>query len=114
MWYNFFMNTFILKLGSVPYLNARPLTDWFTETEAGRAVGASVEFILPSQLAPRLEPGDFAAGLVSAVAWVRRPQLRYAPGISVACDGPVRSVRVFSKVPVEDIKRGASQNAPLK
>lgn len=107
------MNTFILKLGSVPYLNARPLTDWFTETEAGRAVGASVEFILPSQLAPRLEPGDFAAGLVSAVAWVRRPQLRYAPGISVACDGPVRSVRVFSQVPIEQIKRVALDTSSL-
>ena len=57
------MNTFIYKLGSVPYLNARPLTDWFTETEEGRAVGASVEFILPSQLAPRLEPGDLSTSI---------------------------------------------------
>jgi chorismate dehydratase len=107
------MNTFNFKLGSVPYLNARPLTDWFTETEEGRALGAQVEFILPSLLAPRLEPGDFAAGLVSAVAWVRRPQLTYAPGISVACDGPVRSVRVFSQVPVEKIQRVALDTSSL-
>ena len=107
------MNAFNFKLGSVPYLNARPLTDWFTETEEGRAVGAQVEFILPSQLAPRLEPGDFAAGLVSAVAWVRRPQLYYAPGVSVACDGPVRSVRVFSQVPIPQIKRVALDTSSL-
>lgn len=107
------MNTFNFKLGSVPYLNARPLTDWFTETEEGRSLGASVEFILPSQLAPRLEPGELAAGLVSAVAWVRRPQLVYAPGISVACDGPVRSVRVFSQVPVSKIKRVALDTSSL-
>ena len=107
------MNTFNFKLGSVPYLNARPLTDWFTETDEGQALGARVEFILPSELAPRLEPGDFAAGLVSAIAWIRRPQLVYAPGISVACDGAVRSVRLFSKVPVERIQRVALDTSSL-
>jgi chorismate dehydratase len=107
------MNAFNFKLGSVPYLNARPLTDWFTETEAGRALGASVAYILPSQLAPRLEPGDFAAGLVSSVAWVRRPQLCYVPGVSVACEGPVRSVRLFSKKPLEQIQTVALDTSSL-
>ena len=107
------MNAFNFKLGSVPYLNARPLTDWFSETEEGRALGASVEYILPSLLAPRLEPGDFAAGLVSSVAWVRRPQLVYAPGVAVACDGPVRSVRLFSQVPIAKIRRVALDTSSL-
>lgn len=102
------MNTF--NIGSVPYLNARPLTDWFTETDEGRALGANLEFILPSQLAPRLEPGDFAAALVSSVAWIRRPGLSYAPGVAVACDGPVRSVRLFSQVPVARIRRVALED----
>lgn len=107
------MNAFNFRIGSVPYLNARPLTDWFTETEAGRATGAELEFILPSALAPRLEPGDFAAALVSSVAWVRRPQLIYAPGVAVACDGTVRSVRLFSQVPVEKIRRVALDTSSL-
>jgi chorismate dehydratase len=107
------MNAFNFKLGSVPYLNARPLTDWFSETEEGRGRGASVEYILPSLLAPRLEPGEFAAGLVSSVAWVRRPQLVYAPGVAVACDGPVRSVRLFSQVPLAKIRRVALDTSSL-
>jgi chorismate dehydratase len=51
--------------------------------------------------------------LVSSVAWVRRPQLVYAPGVAVACDGPVRSVRLFSQVPLAKIRRVALDTSSL-
>ena len=39
--------------------------------------------------------------------------LVYAPGVAVACDGPVRSVRLFSQVPMAKIRRVALDTSSL-
>lgn len=100
-------------IGSVPYLNARPLTDWFSQTDEGRASGTMLSFAVPSELGKALERDELDAALVSSVAWIRRPYLRYAPKIAIASDGPVRSVRIFHKVPLESVKSVALDTSSL-
>ena len=100
-------------IGSVPYLNARPLVRWFTDTAEGGASGVRIVEAVPSELAHWLERGDIAAALVSSVELFRRPGLGYAPGIGVVADGPVRSVRLLSKVPVAQITSVALDTSSL-
>jgi len=100
-------------IGSVPYLNARPLTEWFEATPEGRASHSDLSFAVPSALAKPLEAGVLDAALISSIAWVRRPHLTYAPGIAVASEGPVRSVRLLSQVPVEQIRKVALDGSSL-
>lgn len=97
----------------MPYLNARPLTEWFEATEEGRESGTNLSFAVPSVLAEPLAAGELDTALISSIAWVRRPHLTYAPGIAVASEGAVRSVRVLSQVPLERIKTVALDDSSL-
>jgi chorismate dehydratase len=109
--YTDFVITF--TIGSVPYLNARPLTEWFESTGEGRASGATLSYAVPSALAVPLSEGVLDAALISSIAWVRRPHLTYAPGIAVASHGPVRSVRLLSQVPIEKVRKVALDGSSL-
>ncbi len=100
-------------IGSVPYLNARPLVRWFSETEAGRAAGIEVVEAVPSALARMLEGGEVAAALVSSFELFRRPGLRWAAGIGVAAEGPVLSVRMLSTKPIREIQSVALDTSSL-
>jgi chorismate dehydratase len=102
-----------MTIGSVPYLNARPLVTWFTDTEAGRATGVTVVEVVPSALAGMLERGEIDAALLSSIALFRQPGLVYAPGIAIAADGPVESVRVFSKGPLARVRTLALDTSSL-
>jgi chorismate dehydratase len=90
-----------VRLGSVPYLNARPLV-W--ALESGLVPGYAVEYAVPSRLPAMLDGGGFAAVLVSSVEAFRRPAAWCAPGAGVATHGAVGSVRLFSKVPFDEVE----------
>lgn len=100
-------------IGSVPYLNARPLVAWFTRTEEGRASGYRVIEAPPSQLATMLERGEIACGLLSSVELFRRPEFGYVPGIGIAADGAVESVRLFSRIPLDQVRSVALDTSSL-
>jgi chorismate dehydratase len=84
-------------VGSVPYLNARPLVHALPES-------VSVIYHVPSKLPELLGAGQAQAVLVSSIEAVRRPGLRIAPDASISSIGEVMSVRLFSKVPPEQIQ----------
>jgi chorismate dehydratase len=102
-----------IVIGSVPYLNGKPLIHWFSDTEEGRASGVRVVEAVPSKLAVMLERGDVAAALVSSFELFRSPGLVYAPGVAVAADGPVLSVRMLSKVPIPEVRSVALDTSSL-
>ena len=83
------------RIGSVPYLNAVPLT-FGIETET--------EFLPPSQLAKRLRSGDLAVGLVSLTEVLFHDLYDILDGVAVASDGPVKSVFVAHKKPLEELE----------
>jgi len=102
-----------IVIGSVPYLNARPLVRWFRDTDEGRASGVRVVEAVPSALAGMLERGELAAAMVSSFELFRRPSLCFAPGVAVAADGPVLSVRMLSKAPIPEIRSVALDTSSL-
>lgn len=90
----------LIRLGCVPYLNAKPLLWGFRER-------TDVEVILevPSKLPALLDSGRVDAILVSSIEAIRRPELRVIPGIGIGSTGPVWSVRLFHRVALEAIQR---------
>lgn len=90
----------MIRLGCVPYLNAKPLLWGFR----GRS---DVEVILevPSKLPALLDSGRVDAILVSSIEAIRRPELRVIPGIGIGSSGSVWSVRLFHQVALGAIQR---------
>lgn len=85
-----------MKIGSVPYLNAKPLV-WGLDPQ-------TVIYEVPSKLASMLEEGEIAAGMVSSVACFLNPDLKIAPGMSISCIGSAESVKLFYKGDIECIR----------
>lgn len=100
-------------IGSVPYLNARPLVRWFSATPEGRASGFEVVEAPPSELALLLERGEIECGLLSSIEWIRRPEFGYVPGLGISADGPVESVRLISQVPLDRVRSVALDTSSL-
>ena len=102
-----------IRIGSVPYLNEKPLTRWFSHTEAGRESGIEVVYAVPSLLARMLAGGEIAAALVSSFEYFRTPGYAVAPGVSISGQGDIESVRAFAKVPWRKIESLALDTSSL-
>ena len=89
-----------LRVGAVAYLNARPLTF----SLARRAPDAEVIVDLPSRLADGLTEGRLDVALVPSIEHFRNPGFAIVSDACVACDGPVRSVKLYGRVPVRRIR----------
>ncbi|HUE90193.1 MAG TPA: menaquinone biosynthesis protein [Vicinamibacterales bacterium] len=87
-----------VRLGAVSYLNTRPLVDGLDE----RPDLFSVRFDVPARCAALLHEGRIDVGLIPAIEYLRG-QYRIVPGVAIGSDGPVASVAIFSRVPVERI-----------
>jgi len=89
-----------LAIGAVSYLNSRPLTASLGQL----APRARIVMDVPSRLADGLAAGRLDAALVPSVEYFRHPGWKIVSDACVACDGPVRSVKVFGHVPVGRIR----------
>lgn len=101
-----------MLLGSVPYLNAKPLVAWF-HTPEGRASGVEVVYDVPSRLAKMVQAGDVACAMVSSIELFRHPDWAAVPYIAIASTGNVLSVRLFSKLPLEKVRSVALDTSSL-
>ncbi len=93
----------LLRVGAVSYLNAKPLYYRLAE----RAPGVDLSMDLPSRLAARLASGDLDVALIPSVEYLRGAASGYEilPGFAIAARGAVRSVKLFSRVPLGRIDR---------
>ena len=89
-----------LRIGAVTYLNAKPLTECLPEL----APRAALCFDLPSRLADELAAGRLDAALLPSIEAFRQPDCRVVSDACIASDGPVRSVKLYSRVPVEQVR----------
>lgn len=93
----------MIRIGAVGFLNARPLYEGLA-SDPGIALRADV----PSECARLLHAGDVDLGLVPAIELLRGPvTYDVVPGLAIACDGPVNSVALFTRVSVAQIRRVA-------
>jgi chorismate dehydratase len=88
----------VVRLGAVSYLNTKPLVYGLDR----RPELFDVRFDVPAQCAALLHEGRTDLGLIPAIEYLRG-DYRMVPGVSIASDGPVASVAIFSRVPVDRI-----------
>lgn len=98
-------------VGCVPYVNAIPLVMGFVD--AGDLSPVNVQYDVPSRLPALLDSGRAQAILVSSIDAFRTPGRRMAKGVCIGSDGPVKSVRLFSKVPPSEIRSLALDQASM-
>ncbi len=89
----------IIRLGAVSYLNTRPLVHGLD----ARPDRFSLRFDVPARCAELLHANDVDLGLIPSIEYPGH-DYRIVPGVSIASDGPVASVAIFSKVPTEHIQ----------
>jgi chorismate dehydratase len=88
-----------IRLGAVSYLNTRPLV-YGLDREVDRF---SVRFDVPARCAALLHANEVDLGLIPSIEYIGH-DYRIVPGVSIASDGPVASVAIFSKVPTQHIR----------
>jgi chorismate dehydratase len=69
-----------------------------------------LSFAIPAECADRLADGRADIGIVPSVE-LNRQNLKIIPGTGIACDGPVRSILLISKVPFEEIRTLATDSS---
>ncbi len=89
-----------IRIGAVSYLNTRPLVHGLAE----RLPQADLQFDLPSRLADRLAQGELEVALIPSVEFFQNPAYAIVSDACIACRGPVWSVKLFSRVPGEEIR----------
>ncbi len=88
------------RIGAVSYLNSKPLIWSLPEL----ARGSRVLVDLPARLADTLEAGHLDVALVPSVEYLRHADWKVVSDACVACNGPVRSVKLYCRVPLARIR----------
>ena len=87
------------RLGVVSFLNTRPIISGLEDQP-----GMTLVPMVPSRLIDEVVKGEVDAALCSSIDYLRSPvplqALRVAP---LTCNGPTLTVRLFSRVPLENI-----------
>ena len=100
-----------LRVGSVPYINAAPLTRWLEIDEATPFV--EVVYAPPSVLARQLQARELDVALVSSVELARRDDARPVADLCIGSRDAVLSVRLFCKTPLRQVRTIALDTSSL-
>src|SRR5262245_31307983 len=92
------------RVGSVPYLNAVPLT---------RGLEEQIIFVPPSKLAEMLQRDELDAALVSVTEVLFNDRYDILDGIGVASLGEVKSVFLAHRQPIDEVKEVYCDTASL-
>jgi predicted solute-binding protein len=84
------------RIGTVGYLNARPLRD---RIDVDRH---TVVLAHPAEVARLLAAGEVDVALVPVAAVLGRPELRVVPGVCIGAEGAVGSVLLAAETPPEE------------
>lgn len=91
-----------MRTGRIGYINCYPVygaIDRGVCTLPGELITGT-----PSELNDRLVAGELDVSVISAVEYARHARdLVLLPDLAISCDGPVRSVALFSRRPVADL-----------
>lgn len=88
-----------LRLGAVSYLNTKPLV-YGLEAHADLV---EVRFDVPAKCASLLHEGNVDLGLIPAIEYLRG-DYRIVPDVSIASDGDVATVAIFTRPPMSAVR----------
>lgn len=89
-----------LRIGAVNYLNTKPLIYDLERL----APSAEVVLDLPSRLADNLGRGRLDVALIPSIEFFADPTYSLVSNACIACRGPVLSVKLFSRGPIQSIR----------
>jgi chorismate dehydratase len=89
-----------MRIGAVSYLNTKPLVYGLAEL----APRHELVFDLPSRLADDLAAGRLDIALIPSIEFFKNPTYTIVSDACIACRGPVRSVKLLSRVPPANIR----------
>jgi chorismate dehydratase len=91
-----------MKLGRIPWINCYPVTGAIDRGVV--PIGADLVTGTASELNDLLAAGELDASVVSAVEYARNAAAYHLmPDLAISANGPVHSVALFSKRPVEEL-----------
>lgn len=88
-----------VRIGAVAYLNARPLVHGLRSCSE-----YSLVLDTPGALSDKLRLGEIDVGLIPIVEYLRGVGDTIVPGICIASDGPVDTVKLFSRIPLQKLQ----------
>jgi chorismate dehydratase len=89
-----------VQIGTVPYFNAFPLVHYLPE----HLPGAVISEWLPSEMRQQLAEHKLDLALLPVAELLFLPQGKIVSNCCIACNGAVRSVLLFSRKPIEQIR----------
>jgi chorismate dehydratase len=92
-----------VRIGAVGYLNARPLT-WALDRDPARWL---VRYDVPSVCASLLHEGKVDLGLIPSIEYLQSDDYRLVPGVGIGSRGPIASVALYTKKPIEEVRQVA-------
>ena len=90
-----------VQIGAVSYLNSKPLIEDLAELTAGEA---DLVLDYPSRLADDLAEGTLDVALIPSFEYFLQKDYEVVSDACVATHGPVMSVKLYSRVPLGEIR----------
>ena len=98
-----------LRVGAVSFLNTKPLIYPLLNKEIQTDIALSVD--VPSRIATLLSEGELDVGLIPIIEYFRAnpsgTNYRILPDMAITSPGSVQSIQLFSRVPIQEIRRVA-------
>jgi chorismate dehydratase len=88
----------ILRVGSVSYLNAKPLIHGLEQDP-----NVDLQLAVPAKLLDGMLSRQFDVALLPVIDYQRLRDARIVPSGGIGCDGPTLTVRIFSRAPIGKI-----------
>ncbi len=98
-----------LRIGVVPYMNAKPLI--YELSQHADSIELTLE--VPALLSDMLNRDRIDVALIPSIEYFRNGNYAIIPDISISSTGAVESVKIFSKVPMKDIRTIALDKSSL-
>lgn len=94
-----------LRISAISFLNTAPLMWNFEhgETQTTLQRDFEISYTVPSLCADALRAGEADIGIIPVAEYARIPGLVILPDVAIAARGPVRSILLVSKKPLEQV-----------
>jgi chorismate dehydratase len=106
----------MVRVSAISFLNTVPLMRGYQRDVDTRAIGMNgrgmeVWFTTPSECADQLRSGVADVGLIPAIEYQRIPDLSIVSDCTIATKGPVRSILLLTRKPLESIRTVAADTS---
>src|SRR6185312_710181 len=93
-----------MKIGRIGYINCAPVYGAIDRGIVALPAGCELVTGTPAELNELLVAGELELSVISAIEYIRHArELELLPDLAISCDGPVRSVALFSHHPVAQL-----------